>query len=103
MTGIGIMGIGIGLNVPFVTYYAVIPICLIVMALPMTPAGWGVGEAAFIYFLGPLGVGASSALALALVYRMAQLAVSLNGGICLALQRDRVSTQEVERFAGEAE
>jgi len=98
ITGIGIMGVGIGLAVPLSTYYAVIPICLIVMALPMTPAGWGVGEAAFIYFLGPLGVGASSALALALVYRMAQLAVSLNGGICLALQKDRVSSREVERF-----
>jgi len=98
ISGIGIMGVGIGLAVPLSTYYAVIPICLIVMALPMTPAGWGVGEAAFIYFLAPLGVGASSALALALVYRMAQLAVSLIGGVCLALQKDRVSSQEVERF-----
>ncbi len=102
ITGIGVIGRGIGLDVPMQSYYAIMPIVLIVMALPISPGGLGTGEAAAIYFWAPQGVSASEAFSLLLVYRMAQIAVSLIGGVFLAFQKERVTSQEMERFTGDA-
>ena len=99
ITGIGVSGLGIGLDVPFLSYYAIVPITLIVMALPIAPSGWGVGEMAVIYFWGTQRVSSGQAFALALVYRMCQLLISLVGGARLLSQKDRVSRGEVEEFA----
>ena len=99
ISGIGIIGKGIGLSVPMVTYFAVMPIVLIVMALPISPAGLGTGEAAAIYFWGAQGVSGSEAVSLLLVYRMSQLVVSLIGGVFLALQKQRITTEEMENFS----
>ncbi|MBI4880807.1 MAG: flippase-like domain-containing protein [Planctomycetes bacterium] len=99
VSGFCAIGAGIALDVPRATYFAVVPICLIAMALPLAPSGFGVGEMAFVYFWSAQGVSSSRALALALVYRMVQLAVSLGGGISLALQKERVSAGEAERLA----
>ncbi|MFH0947055.1 MAG: lysylphosphatidylglycerol synthase transmembrane domain-containing protein [Planctomycetota bacterium] len=96
--GIGVMGLAIGLDVPVLSYFAVVPITLIIMALPIAPSGWGVGEMAVIYFWGTQGVPRGEAFALALAYRMTQLAISLIGGICLLCQKNRISKDEVEEF-----
>ncbi len=93
-----LIGRSIGIDLALPAYFALIPIALIVSALPIAPSGWGVGEAASVFFLGTVGVSAPMALALFLVYRMEQMAVSLVGGVCLALQKDRVSQAEVEHF-----
>jgi len=103
ISGIGMSGLGMELDVPFLSYYAIVPITLIVMALPIAPSGWGVGEMAVIYFWGTQGVSSGQAFALALIYRMCQLIISLIGGICLISQKDRVSRGEVEEFAHEAD
>lgn len=102
ITGIAFIGIGIGLDVPMQSYFAIMPIVLIVMALPVSPGGLGTGEAAAIYFWSPLGVSASEAFSLLLVYRMAQIAVSLIGGLFLAFQKERVTSEEMEAFSGDA-
>ncbi len=102
ITGIGVIGVGIGLAVPFVSYFAIVPVGLIVMALPIAPAGWGVGEAAFIYFWGTQGVSKARALALVLVYRMGQLLVSLIGGICVTLEKGKVPSTSSEALDGNA-
>ena len=99
ISGIGVMGLAIGLDVPTLSYYAVVPITLIVMALPIAPSGWGVGEMAVVFFWGTQGVPRGEAFALALVYRMTQLSISLIGGICLLCQKNRISKDEVEEFA----
>lgn len=99
ISGWACMGIGLGLDVPFISYFAIVPITLIVMALPIAPSGWGVGEMAVIYFWGTQGVSSGRAFALALMYRMGQLAVSLIGGVCLLFQKERLSSQEVEEFS----
>ena len=75
-----------------------IPISLIAAALPLTPGGLGIAEAANIYFLGTVGVSRAAALSLFFLYRILQVLVSLVGAVCLALQKDRVSSAEVEQF-----
>ena len=68
-------------------------------ALPIAPAGWGVGDAAFVYFWGTQGVPNALAFSLSIVYGVEQMAISLVGALCLAAEKERVSTQEVEKFA----
>ena len=99
VSAIGVIGLGLGLDLSFQSYYAVIPIGLIASALPISPSGIGIGEATLVYFLGTVGVTVSGALSLAFLYRFAQLCISLIGGICLARLKDRVSAEEMERFA----
>jgi len=101
ITGISIIGKGIGLGVSTQAYFAIMPIVLIVMALPISPAGLGTGEAAAIYFWGAQGVSGSEAVSLLLVYRMSQLSVSLIGGVFLALQKQRITSEEMESFSDE--
>jgi uncharacterized protein (TIRG00374 family) len=102
IVGIAIIGRAIGMKTPFVSYFAIVPIGLIVKALPIAPAGWGVGEAAFVYFFGTQGVIKAQALALSLIYNLEQMAISALGVIPLARLKERVSSAEVERFAESA-
>jgi glycosyltransferase 2 family protein len=97
--GIGFIGRGVGFDTPMLAYFVVVPVGLIIMALPIAPSGWGAGEAAFIYFWGTLGVSSALALSLLLIYRIEQMIVSLIGGIYLAREKNRVSAAELEQFA----
>ncbi len=58
-----------------------VPLANLVSAIPLLPGGWGVGEAAFAYFFGLVGVPATEAVSLSVVYRLAVLASSLPGGV----------------------
>ncbi len=99
IVGIGFIGVGIGIDTPMLSYFAVVPVGLIVMALPIAPSGWGAGEAAFIFFWRTLGIHDALAVSLLLVYRVLQMIVSLVGGVYLAREKNRVSAQELEDFA----
>jgi len=69
---------------------SLIPIAQIVAALPIAPAGWGVGEVAFVYCFGLVGVSEALATTLSLVFRMTQTLISLLGGLFLLGDRRRV-------------
>lgn len=96
--GFALIGHALHIELDTLTYFAVIPISLIAAALPLTPGGLGIAEAANIYFLGTVGVSRAAALSLFFLYRILQVLVSLVGAVCLALQKDRVSSAEVEQF-----
>lgn len=71
-------------------YCSVVPIIMIISALPIAPAGWGVGEAAFVYFFSTVGVVSTDATALSFTYRLTAMLVSLLGGVFFVLDRRRV-------------
>ena len=71
-------------------YCSIIPIIMIVSSLPLAPAGWGVGESAFMYFFRLVGVGVAAATALSLTFRLTTMLISLIGGFFLAVDRKRV-------------
>lgn len=60
---------------------AVVPVANLLTAIPLAPGGWGVGEWAFATFFAPLGLPASEAVALSLLYRLLTLVSSLPGGV----------------------
>lgn len=77
---------GLGLE----AYSSTIPIIMIISALPVAPAGWGLGEAAFVFFFGQLDVAESDATALSLTYRLTATLISLLGGLFLLMDRKRI-------------
>lgn len=71
-------------------YCSIVPVIMIISALPITPAGWGVGEKAFTHFFMTVSVNAGHSAALSLTYRITSLLVSLLGGVFLVADRKRV-------------
>jgi len=60
--------------------FVLVPIALVVATLPVSIAGWGVREGAFVTALGLVGVAATDALLLGLATGFVQLAQGLVGG-----------------------
>jgi len=70
------------------TAMALVPVVSLLSAIPLLPGGWGVGELAFAYFCGRVGVAPSEAVGLSVVFRLAVLAAGLPGGVLWLLSRD---------------
>lgn len=77
-------------NLGLTAYCSIVPIIMIGSAVPVAPAGWGVGEVLFVHFFKAVSVEESLALALSFTYRITVLLVSLIGGVMLILDRKRV-------------
>lgn len=82
------------------TYAVIVPITMIVAAVPVLPGGWGVGEAAFGYFFRTVGIqNLSLSVGLSVLHRATLLAFSLIGGIFLL--RARKETREALAEGGD--
>ena len=68
-----------GLNISLFGMLLVVPITNLLMALPISIAGWGVREGVMIAGLGYLNVSAEAAFALSILYGLLMLVVSLPG------------------------
>ena len=58
----------LGIDIALPHFLVFVPIILFVQLLPISVAGLGTREAAFVYFFGSVGVGAESAFALSLLF-----------------------------------
>ncbi|MBE7491946.1 MAG: flippase-like domain-containing protein [Planctomycetes bacterium] len=91
------IGDGIGAGLPWTEYAVLVPVTGMISALPISFGGWGVGEAASIYFFGLRGVAEQSALLISLGGRTLQLGWSLLGlPLSLVLPRPRELARAVE-------
>lgn len=82
---------GLGLALGFLDCLVVVPTVLLVSTIPVSIAGWGVREGAMVAGFGLLGLGADDALALSILYGLAQIVVSLPGGVVWLVSRPRAS------------
>jgi uncharacterized protein (TIRG00374 family) len=74
--------------IPLGELFVVVPLILLVGAIPISPQGLGIQEGAFVFFLQGLGCTSGQALALALVLRAKSYVLALLGGaVWLGLQR----------------
>jgi uncharacterized protein (TIRG00374 family) len=76
---------------------ALVPVTALLSAVPLLPGGWGVGELAFAYFFGQVGVPATEAVALSVVFRLATLVASLPGGVLWVSWKGHASTTDIAR------
>ena len=84
----------IDLDVSYSVLAVVLPPVLIVSALPISIAGYGVREASFVVLLGDVGIGSTDATLLSLIGGVAFALASIPGGLLL-LQRAPVQPGEV--------
>ena len=68
-------------GVPLTELLVVVPLILIVGAVPVSPQGLGIQEGAFVYFLSSVGVSSDHALAIALVLRAKSYLLAILGGV----------------------
>ncbi len=86
---LGIEGISLGAAM------ALVPLANLLSAIPLLPGGWGVGELAFAYFFGQIGVPATEAVGLSVVFRLAVLGVNLPGGLLWIFWKGHPSTETI--------
>jgi hypothetical protein len=89
------LGQALGLQLPLLTYFAVIPVILLVMQVPITINGLGTTQVAFVALLGAAGADAARATALSLLFLFLGVIGSLPGGVIYALgnQAERPGAQ----------
>ena len=81
------LGRSLGIEASLSTYFAFLPLILLVMLLPVTVSGLGTGQAAFLWFFSRAGVPAAAAFALSMLYIGLGIVGNLPGGILYATSR----------------
>jgi glycosyltransferase 2 family protein len=79
------LGHGLGIAAPLATYFAFVPLILLVMLLPVTFNGIGTSQAAFVWFFGRTNVAAPSAFALSVLFVALGVVGNLPGGLLYAI------------------
>ncbi|NUM35832.1 MAG: flippase-like domain-containing protein [Candidatus Brocadiae bacterium] len=82
-TNIAVYGFALALGIhtiPWYTYFVYVPIGFLLMALPISLAGWGVGEAAYSFMFTKVGLPPEQAVVLSILVKIGQMLISLIGG-----------------------
>jgi uncharacterized protein (TIRG00374 family) len=72
---------GLGIHVSLTGCFAVVPFAALVAAVPISIAGWGVREGAFVAGFGFLGIADGDALILSVLFGLTNMVASLPGGV----------------------
>jgi uncharacterized protein (TIRG00374 family) len=76
-------------NIPFMDLFVVLPIVLLIGAVPITPNGLGLQEGAYFFFLQQLGATPDQAVAISLALRAkAYLLAVIGAGIWFGLKKE---------------
>lgn len=84
-----LLGLSIGLDITWLDCMVLMPPVLLIMALPISIAGWGVREQAMVTAFGLIGVPFEGALVLSIMFGLIGLLFGLPGGVVWMLSRDR--------------
>jgi uncharacterized protein (TIRG00374 family) len=79
------LGRALGIGTPLATYFALIPLILLVMLLPVTINGIGTSQVAFVWFFGHVGVLDPEAFALSILFLALGVVGNLPGGLLYVL------------------
>jgi len=78
---------GLGIDVPVVYFFTIVPLVILILLLPISINGIGVRENAYGFFLGQLGVGMTVSIALAWISFALVLIFAVAGGIIYILRK----------------
>jgi uncharacterized protein (TIRG00374 family) len=79
------IGEALGIELSLLTYFAVVPVILLIMQVPITINGLGTTQVAFVTLLGAAGAGAAQTTALSILFLALGVIGSLPGGVLYAL------------------
>jgi uncharacterized membrane protein YbhN (UPF0104 family) len=74
-----LLGLGLGIAVPFAYYLLVMPLGLLTLLLPVSVSGFGVPQGVIVWLLRPMGVDDALAFALSTLIVLTGLAGNLPG------------------------
>jgi uncharacterized protein (TIRG00374 family) len=83
------LGEALGLDLPLSVYFALLPVILLIMQLPITINGLGTTQAAFAGFFGAAGGPEPQVVALSVLFLVLGIVGSLPGGLIYALRPAR--------------
>jgi uncharacterized protein (TIRG00374 family) len=83
-------------HLSFLEYLGVAAIANTISSVPVTPAGWGVGEWAFGSLFHVLGSSSTLGVAVSVAYRLLSMLLGLAGGLFLLLPGGRAELKEVQ-------
>ena len=75
------LGAALGIRQPLLTYFAVIPLILLIMFLPITANGIGTGQAAFVWLFKRAGTSGAEAFALSVLFVALGILANLPGAL----------------------
>jgi glycosyltransferase 2 family protein len=78
------LGNALGIDLPLLTYFAIMPVILLIMQVPVTINGLGTTQVAFVTLFAASGVGAAPATALSILFLVLGVIGSLPGGVLYA-------------------
>jgi uncharacterized protein (TIRG00374 family) len=89
------LGLAIGVHQPLLTYFAFIPLILLIMFLPVTTNGIGTSQAAFIWLFGKVGTPTAEAFALSILFVALGIIGNIPGAVFYVGRhtRERLSTR----------
>jgi uncharacterized membrane protein YbhN (UPF0104 family) len=97
------MGIALDLPLSWGEWLMLVPAALFLSMLPISVAGWGIREGAFIFALGSHGIPPSTAIVPSVLYGLSVLAASLPGGVVWILMRSSPSFAATASFASRSD
>ena len=74
------LGLALGIAVPLGVYFALVPIVLLIVLMPITINGIGTTQAGFVWLFGRAGVGSGPAFALSILFLGIAVVGNLPGG-----------------------
>ncbi|MCA9734710.1 MAG: flippase-like domain-containing protein [Deferribacteres bacterium] len=89
-----LVGLSLGLDIAFQHYFIIIPLITTITILPLSVAGIGVREGAFVFFLVPLGATESQAFSLSLLVFAQWVGMALTGGIVYWISGMQISREK---------
>lgn len=89
------LGLALGLTVPLDVYFALVPIILLVVLMPITINGIGTTQAAFVWLFAPVGVGEAPAFALSVLFLGIAVVGNLPGAFLYLFPK--TGDQEIKR------
>lgn len=108
-TSVLLMGKALGVGLPVLDYFVLVPIANLVTAIPLGPNGWGLGELSYRSLFGMVGphalpgvpnaaeVMGTRGVALSVLHRMHVTCWSLLGGVAALLEKDKVTQADLDR------
>jgi len=92
-----LLGTALGLNIPIISYFVLVPLGLMVTAIPISPAGLGVGQVAFLGLFQM--VGTAQGANLFTLYMVSSVLVNMSGALLLPFFRLRAPLPAAAKLA----